>query len=360
MKTIAFLIYLCCCFLASGCSDKSATPTSAPTVLVKTTVIGSDDTQTIRSYPGVVAASDSVNLSFLVSGRLIELPVFEGDTVKKGILLARIDPKDYQIKVDQQKAKYDLAKITFERYKKLLPTDAISKAQYDEKKSLYHLAKANLAEAKKKLSDTYLFAPFTGVVAVKYVDNHQYVMARQQIISLQNLSSLEVIINIPEEDVTKAENIKKLIDATGKERVGNIEFASLKDKSFPAYFKEAQFEADQQSQTYKITLTTPMPSNKKILPGMTATVKVEFSTKTPFYLVSPQAVAVDNQGKHYVWIINPKTQRVYRQKIQVGGLSYNKIKIIEGVKKGDEIVIAGIAQLEKNQQVKVIKGRIGH
>jgi len=211
----------------TSCGKEPPKPQPDLVRLVKTIVIKGDDAGTYRIYPGRVSASQKVDLSFLVSGRLIKFPIKESEEVKKEQLIAQIDPKDYEIKVAQFKAKYDHAKITYERFKKLLPTDAISKAQYDEKKSLHDLAKANLDEAEKGLSDTYLYAPFSGFVANKFVENHQYVQTNQKIISLQDLSELEIIIHIPEQDVARAEDIERLSTDKSKKEIGTATFPSI-------------------------------------------------------------------------------------------------------------------------------------
>lgn len=343
----------------SGCTK--APPKAPPEYsrLVKTMVIQRDDAGTYRNYPGRVSASQKVDLSFLVSGRLIQFPVKESEQVKKNQLVATIDPKDYEIKVRQFKAKYDHALITYERYKKLLPSDAISKAQYDEKKSLHDLAKANLDEAQKSLDDTHLYAPFAGFIANKYVENHQFVRANQKIVSLQDLAEIEIIINIPEQDIARAEEIEKLATETGEKQVGNVTFASIPGKSFPVRVKQAQTEADPKTQTYRITLIMKMPKDRIVLPGMTANVKMKFTSHQEGYYIPSHAVAVNTTGGHFVWIINMKTMKVSSQIVDAGDMRGGKIHIRTGLKPGDRIVTAGVAYLDNGMQVKLIEGRIG-
>lgn len=356
-QIIALILAILLLITACGKKPPKAQPDTAR--LVKTMVIKSDDAGTYRVYPGRVSASQKVDLSFLVSGRLIKFPITESEEVKKDQLIAQIDPKDYEIKVAQFKAKYDHAKITYDRYKKLLPSDAISKAQYDEKKSLHDLAKANLDEAEKSLSDTYLYAPFSGFVANKYVENYQFVQSNQKIISLQDLSEIEIIIHIPEQDVARAKDVEELSADKGKKKIGMATFASIPDRKFPVTVKEAQTEADPKTQTYKITLLMPMPEKTIILPGMTSSVRIKFSSEKGVYSIPSHAVAVNTKGEHFVWLINMKTMKVAKQIVAVGNMSGENIKIKKGLKPGDRIVTAGVAYLENGMKVKLIEGRIG-
>lgn len=356
---ISFLIITLLSLTISACGKESQKPPADLVRLVKTMVIEEDDAGSYRIYPGRVSASQKVDLSFLVSGRLIELPIRESEEVEKAQLIARIDPKNYEIKVAQYKAKYDHALITYVRYKKLLPSDAISKAQYDEKKSLHDLAKANLDEAQKSLNDTFLYAPFSGFIANKYVENHEYVQTNQKIISLQDLSELEIIIHIPEQDVARAQDIEKLASDSNKKKIGTATFPSIPGRTFTVSVKEAQTEADPKTQTYKVTLLMPMPEKTIILPGMTSSVRIKFASEKGVYSIPSHSVAVDTQGKHFIWLVNMKTMKVDKQIVDAGDMSGGNIEINKGLKPGDRVVTAGVAYLEEGMEVKLIEGRIG-
>ena len=101
------------------------------------------------SFPGVVDAGKKVVLSFRVNGRVMALPVMEGDNVSKGQLLARLDPKDFELNVTQAKAQFVKAHADYERYQTLYEKDAVPIADLDLKRAQRDVAKSQLDEAEK-------------------------------------------------------------------------------------------------------------------------------------------------------------------------------------------------------------------
>ena len=329
--------------------------------LVKTILLSAMDQGINRSYPGRVSASQKVDLAFEVAGRLIELPVYEGKKVEKGELLAQLDSRNYENNVAQEKAKYQHAKASHERYRILLKSANISKSEYDEKLAGFRVAKANLAIAEKTLEDATLKAPFAGLVAKKYVDNFQFVQSKQPIVSVQDVSDLEIIINVPERDIAQAREIERFkIAETGKEAIGNVHFTTMPGREFPVSVKEFKAEADPRTQTYQVTLSMPAPERAIILPGMTADVPLRFvSPDSHTFRIPVHAVSTDTQGHHYLWLVDPTSMRVKKQQVKVGEMSGANILVLSGLNVGERIVVAGVAYLRAGMKVRLITGKIG-
>lgn len=359
-KLIMFISMAFLLPILSGCSKEAPKEKVETPRLIKAVTIEANDKFSTRNYPAKVDADEKVDLSFLVPGRLVALPVEEGKEVKKGELMAKLDPTDYEIEVAHNAAKYELAKVTYARYKELLPSGAISKAQYDEKKAAYKLAKANLDKVKKDLKDTEIFAPFAGVIGKRYVENHQFVQAKEKIAILQDIRQIELIVFIPEQDISNADEIKRFENAVGKTQAGMAEFRTLPGEKFPLYVKAVSTKADPVSQNYEIKFLMKRPEEKLILPGMSANVKVQFSDRNTKIQIPFSSVLVANDGKHYVWKINKKTMRVKRVPVTLGKTLGSDVDIIKGLKMGDTIATAGAAYLTQDMKVTIQKNRIGH
>jgi len=114
-------------FIAAGCGEK---PVKTEEVVrpVKIMTVGSEDDSSGRKFPGSVRASQRVDLAFNVSGTLAELPISEGNDVKKGDLLARLDRRDFKSNLASANAKHKNAKADYNRNAKLLKEGVISKA----------------------------------------------------------------------------------------------------------------------------------------------------------------------------------------------------------------------------------------
>jgi len=164
-----------------------------------------------RKYFGTVQGGKRADLSFRVPGTLSKINVEKGASVKKGDLLATLDPRDFntqisqaQSSLSQAQAQYKNAQADFKRYENLYKQKVIAKAQYDTYKtqvdvtrSAVNAANAAVKAARDALRDTELRAPFDGIIADRTVENFQDVTAKQTIFSLQDLSTLEIVFNIP-------------------------------------------------------------------------------------------------------------------------------------------------------------------
>lgn len=185
-----------------------------------------------------------VNLSFRVSGRLIELKVDEGDDVHKGDLIARLDPDPYQREVQaaqamvsQQNAALDYAKAVFLREKKLLGTGASSTDHYESALSTYDAAKANLEKANAELSqtnlhleDTSLYAPSDGVVLTRVLEPGSMVATNATIVTVSLIDPVWVRAYVSERELSKAKtgtHVKIYSDSTPEKFYeGKIGFVS--------------------------------------------------------------------------------------------------------------------------------------
>ncbi|MGD9591286.1 MAG: efflux RND transporter periplasmic adaptor subunit [Candidatus Berkiella sp.] len=344
------LIVVCmmtCCLLLAGCKSKSSQKNSKIPQTVKIYTVGEENSSTQRKYPGRVIPSQEVDLSFLVSGQIIEFPVLKGQIVEANTLLASLDPKDYKIALNEAKAIFEKARGDFERAKILITKNTISQSQYDETKSKYDVAQSKYEASNKALQDSKLIAPFKGVIARTYVNNFQLVQAKQKILSLQAISQIDISINLPEQD---------LVNIGTKSKDGKLKLVvdAIPNRLFDVSVKEFNTESDPITNTYKIILTMPSPKEVTILPGMSVTVfpSAQNQTNEPKIEVPLDAVAVSAAGDRFVWIID-ENMKVHKKTVKIGDIVDNKIAILEGLKANDRIVSAGIANLSEGMPVKL-------
>lgn len=337
-------------FTSCGKKEEPAAKEVIRPVKMMTIAAGAGEVK--RAFPGKVQASQEVDLAFKVSGPLIELPVAEGQNVKKGALLARIDPRDFKTNLDQAKARALEAEQQFKRYKELYVQKQVSKADFDKYKSARDVARAQQKEMQHALEDTYLRAPFTGVIAKKFADNFQDVRAKQAIVSLQDVSSIEIHIYLPENLVAKARARDK------KDATAIAEFSTAPGKQYMLSVKEFSTRADPKTQTFQVTFLMKQPEDLNVLPGMTANVVVTgaFTEDTDVQIVIPAiAVFSDESGMPQVWVVDPETMKTHRRKVTTGNLTGKEsIQIADGLKPGETIVIAGVNQIREGMKVRTL------
>jgi len=369
-----------------------------------------------RRYAGKAKASRLVDLSFRVAGPLVEFDMDDGQTVEEGELLGRIDPRDFSVRlrsVDSQldearsvltrmqtgARKEDIVKLESEvqrttaeleradndyvRYKKALETNAVSKSDVDRMYQMKERAAALLATAQENLkigqvgarkedidaqeakirtldasrdaaSDeldyTNLKAPFAGRIARTYVENFQDVKAKQPVLSLQDVSRVEIVVDIPE-------SIAAIADLGQVERYVAT-FDSLKGREFEVAFQEVEIEADSRTQTYAATFVMDAPEDVRILPGMSATVRIELKADTDVdrkrWWVPADAVFTTDGEELFAWRVK-SDMTVERIRVVTGEVKDERILITDGLDSGATIVTAGVHQLVPGQKVRKLE-----
>ena len=332
--------------------EEQKTPTVRP---AKIFTVGQSDANQIRTFPGEVQSTDKAIQSFRVGGKLIERPAVPGNRVKKGDVLAQLDPKDFKLKQDDSKAKFDLAKVQYLRTKDILAKGLIARADYDKAKSRFLAATADLKLATANLSYTVLVAPFDGIVSKVHVENFTNVKANEPVVNVQSLDSIDVVFQIPENIIAR---IKR---GEGKKADIKIRINAHGDKTYPAWTKEFDTEADPQTQTFRAVVTMDRPTDVSLLEGMSTTVIIDFSkifVKSSRKILLPAGAVfaaedepVDSK-KRYVWIVDPDSMTVARQAITVGQLTNDGIEILSGIQIGQKIISAGVNFIQEGQKVK--------
>jgi RND family efflux transporter MFP subunit len=319
-----------------------------------------------RQFPGTAKATQEIDLSFRVSGPLITLPVDIGDEVSMGDVVARIDPRDYEVELRSAQGELNesiaimkRADADYKRVKKIYETDpgAISQISVDNALQSRDSARAkvdaltaSVATKKDRLKYTHLKAPFDGVVVSKYVENFQDVRQKQAVLRIVDNSQIEMIISIPENLImlaSTAENIEVIFD-------------SFPDRKIPAEIKEIGKEASKTTRTYPVTLIMEQPDDINILPGMagkaTGHAPEDQSMIPKGRLVPVDAIfSPDDIDKTYVWIIDEKSKQVTKQEVTTGRLSNTGILITDGLETGVWIATAGVHNLREGMEVRILE-----
>jgi multidrug efflux system membrane fusion protein len=333
----------------SSCKNKEETAAPEPIKPVKLYAVQVGHAQLNMSLPGKVRAARRSELSFKVSGPLEKLPVDEGQVVKKGDLIAQILPRDFQTAINEAKARELEAEQQYQRYKELYAKRQVSKADFDRYRASRDVARARLEDAQNALKDTTLRAPFAGVIAKRYVENFEKVQAKEPIVYLQLIDELEILIDVPELMIAQFGQSKK-IDVYA-------EFDAVAGNQYQLTVKEYSTDADPATQTYQVVLAMDQPKEANILPGMTAKVTASVQegndVGSTSILIPAIAVLNDADKKDYVWVFDRNSSKVSKVLVKIGSLKGSKNILVEdGLKGGDEIVIAGITKLRDGMTVR--------
>ena len=312
------------------------------------------------SFTGAAKAGVESKISFKVGGTVRELPLKVGDRVKKGDLIARIDPRDYQLQVEdaqaslaQAEAQAVRAAADFERIRGLFERDNSSQADYDAARAARDSARASVRSIQKKLetaqlrlSYTTLESPIDGAVAQVPVEVNENVQVGQPIAVINAGARPEVEVGIPE----------ILIREFQQGASAAARFDAIPNRSFNGRVTEVGVSSTPGMTTYPVTVEL-YQSDRRILPGMAAEVTFYFGSDGggPRYVIPPHAV-VEDAGGRFVFVVSEASEGlgvVHRRPVVVGDLVRDGLEVVDGLQGGEKVVVTGASQIQEGQQVRV-------
>lgn len=339
--------------LASACEEK-VVEQEVVVRPVKVHTIGKADASSRREYPGSIRAFQHADMGFEVGGRITEFYATEGDDVVQGEVLAILDARDYEAKLKANQANLRKAESDLRRSKSIYKEDpgAISTETIDTHQRAVDVAKANLAVTQKAVDDTKLRAPFSGRMARKLVEDFQNVKAKEPVLVLQDTSTLEIEINVPERDIAMGPPTREGSVATERTEPEVI-VSALPHLKFPAWIKEFASAADPVTRTFSVKLNFKNVGDANILPGMTARVQVTVNPERAWSIPVSAALA-DDSGKAFVWKLDPESKSVSRAPVELGDLVNDRVRVTAGLEEGDLVAISGVNQLRDDMVVRIL------
>ncbi|MEO1304342.1 MAG: efflux RND transporter periplasmic adaptor subunit [Pseudomonadota bacterium] len=341
----------CLALVLASCAEQTEQMPDPIIRPAKVLQVAADTEITSVRLPAIVGAADDSILTFQVSGLLQEWALTEGAEIDRGQVLARLDQRDYQTSVDSALASFNNAQSEFERAERLIAENAISQSIYEERRSQRDVARANLNSARKKLDDTIIRAPFSGVIADIHVESFENVAAQQPILTLQSSGDAEVIVQVPASLVVNIERLEP-IDIF-------LELDAAPGTRMPATFVESASAADATTQTFEARFAFTPTDDLVILPGMTGLLDGRFrslsdaSEEAVSNIRVPVSAILAEAGDTYVWIVDMETLTVARRDVMIGpGVGENVI-IMEGLSDGDSIIGAGGSYLYEGAEIRV-------
>lgn len=332
----------------ASCGDAPAPERTETVRPAKLVTVGTASQQRDLSFPAVIRAAQSAELTFPVPGQVIELNVLEGEDVERGALIAKLDQRDAQNNLSQAQAEYQNAESEYRRAQRLRDQDAISQSVLEQRQTQLEVRQAAVDTARKALEDTLIRAPFSGGVSRVLIEQFQNVQAKEAIVVLQS-GETEAIIDIPGTIIARVPqlepvNTRVILDAAP-------------DLEIPAEFREASGQADASTQTYQISFTFDPPEGLFILPGMTATVRSTFNFKgTNGDLVAegisvPLDAILAEGPNRFVWVVD-SDMKLRKRPVSLGQDSTENVTVTNGLEGGETIVAAGVSFLAEGMTVR--------
>ncbi len=305
---------------------------------------------------GTVVPRIETTLGFRVAGKIVSRDVDVGGVVKRGQLIARIDPSDYRLAVDNARAAlasaeadYLRAKADHERYLQLRGSTAFMPQTLETRQSTASTAlarvdqaKSQLASADNNLAYTELRADVAGVITAVQAEVGQVLAQGQGVVKAARTDELEILVGVPEH---RLKAVREGVDAS-------FDLWSDPGKRFTARLRELSPSADPTTRTYPARFSV-VDKPEFIGLGMTASVSLSRPDTQP--LAEVPLVAIYQQGTQpAVWVIDRTSGAVALRPVTIARWRDDTALIASGVVNGELIVTAGVHKLEAGQKVKPV------
>ncbi len=279
------------------------------------------------------------------NGILTDIYVKEGQEVRKGQQLAKIDDGGLSSQLAQAKTQLSLAKTTYERQERLWNQNIGSEIQYLESKTNFEAQQNAVNQLQTQLSKTIVRAPFSGTIDEVITDEGQVVNPGQnQLFRLVNLDEMYVTAEVPENYLGKIDKGTEVL----------IELPSI-GKEFEGDIEQVSNFINPNNRSFQVKVSVPN-ENGAIKPNLIATIKLnDYTSKNA--IVIPQNILQENANNEYVaYLVNKENDSlgVAQRQVVETGLNYdNKIEITKGLKAGETIIIEGARSIREGQEIKI-------
>jgi membrane fusion protein (multidrug efflux system) len=320
---------------------KSAASAEIPPVNVITLELLPRTLRETLNLPGSLEPWTRLPLMTKVGGSIEKVFVQEGDQVKKGQVLARIETKEYQIAVDAAKASHALAEANFARNKTLHSKGVAPQANFDEQQTQLRLAKAKVDEAELRLSRCLITAPMDGVISRLDAKEGLFLNIGDPVAEILAIDQVKAVVSIPESDLTAVRKLKQI----------ELTVQALDNQSFVAPVHFLAPAPQTQAQAYRLELAVAN-KEQRLLPGMFIRAHIVKQVEEQALAVPLYAV-ISRKDEQFVYV--EEEGRVQRRNVEIGFLEGWQVFVRRGLEAGDRVIIEGHRSVEAGQRVQVVR-----
>ncbi|MGV6829025.1 MAG: efflux RND transporter periplasmic adaptor subunit [Flavobacteriales bacterium] len=314
--------------------------------LITTIKVQEDNFKHYIELQGSVQTKQNIIIYPESAGTLLQVFVKEGQYVKKGQLLAKVDDGGLSQQLAQLEVQTNFAKTTFERQERLWQQNIGSEIQYLQAKTNYESNQKAVKQLQSLLSKSNIKAPFSGTIDDVITEQGTVVAPGQTpIFRIVNLSNMYIETDVPENYISK---INKNTEAL-------IYFPVLA-KQINSKIRQVSNYINPTNRTFKIEIEVPN-KNKDIKPNLTAKLKLNDYNNSKAIRVPQSIISENAQGEQYLYIIEKnKNNKIIAKKILVktGKTQGDEIEVLEGLHQGDQVIKEGARTVRDGQEVKII------
>jgi RND family efflux transporter MFP subunit len=288
---------------------------------------------------GSLQAENDVDLLARTSGPIVALEVEEGARVRKDQLLARIDPREIEAQLAISKLSMAETKLALDRALRSFEAELVSKEIYDQAKSRFEVAAAQVDSHEIQLSYTQIRAPFDGQIVERHIKLAQTVQNNALLFRISDFDPLECPIQVPEKDLRRL--------SVGQSAYLTVE--AFADEHFDASVLRVSPVVDSATGTVKVTLE--VAARGKLRPGMFASVYLETDRRQNALVVPKASLVLESIGDT---VYVKEGDVAARREVDLGYDEGDFVEVVAGLEEGDEVIVLGQDSLSDGTPVYVL------
>jgi membrane fusion protein, multidrug efflux system len=335
--------------LAAGCSngkakDKDKDDAAATAVPVEVQPLKHAAMVAVYSGTAPIEANGEAEVVAKVGGEVRQIFVEEGDAVREGQVLARLDGDRLRLDVAQKEANLRKLERDYKRQVELADKGLVAKGTAENAKFDLDALRASYDSARLELGYTEIRAPIPGVISARHIKVGNTIKPNDPTFRVTNLDPLLAYVHVPEKEFRKlapGQPADVVVDALGGEH-------------FTGTISRISPTVDPQSGTFRARVEVP-DATRHLKPGMFARVNIAYERRENA-LQLPRTAIIDSDGEQSVYVVvNNKAEQ---RKIATGLANNGWIEVLQGLKGDERVVVVGQAGLKTGTPVKVVDDRV--
>jgi membrane fusion protein (multidrug efflux system) len=294
---------------------------------------------------GSLRSDESVQVSSELTGRIAEITFREGDQVKEGTVLVKLDDALATAEVADAKARLDLAQANFERAQSLSRSGSGTDRAFDEATSALGTARAALQLAQTRLAKLSISAPFDGRVGLREVSVGAYATPGAAMVNLEKIDQLKLDFRLPE-TVLSAVKVGQEVE---------VRVDAFRDKTFPGEVYAIDPHVDVNGRSLRVRARIANPE-MALRPGLFARVIIKGLEEREVVRIPESAVVPSGTDKLVFSIVGGKAKE---NKVTTGRRRAGEVEVLTGIEEGTQVVISGQGRLRDGTSVEVIGVPLG-
>ncbi len=278
-----------------------------------------------------------------VQGIVEEIYKEEGQYIKKGEVLLKLEAKEYELSVRKAQIDYEQQLSNYKRLEVMHSKSLLSDEEFEKARFALDASQVQLDEAKLNLSYTEVRSPISGRVGERLAKIGKRIQPTDKLFSVVDNSQVIAVVYVPEKSLNQLKIGQKAV----------VTSDNLAGKEFNAWIKRISPVVDPSSGTFKVTVGVRNSGNQ-LRPGMFVNVHIVLDTHKNVVLIPKSAIVYENEDKN-VFVVRDSV--AHKVRLQVGYEDNEKVESLKGIEAGENIIVVGQAGMKDRTPVNVVTVR---